>query len=414
MRRGTNAHLGNMSMSKTFDALVIGAGPAGLAAASLLAGSGLKTGLVTGDAPKTATNLGDSRTVALMQPAMRLLVHLGAWSDELLKQSAPLDHLKVVDDADSAMPANPIVFHASDLSDEPFGWNIPLANLQDDLLATTRKAGVHIISERCLSLYPASESVRVLTPTEQLEARVVVGADGKSSIARSSAGIQVSSWEYGQSAVVASFKHSAAHYNTSIEYHKQAGPLTTVPLPGNRSSLVWMERTERAVQLAKLPGDELAKVLQFETHGDLGLISHTGTAAAIPMTGLTALEFGRARVLLVGEAAHVVPPIGAQGLNMSLRDAALAAQLIGDAAMWDEDPGGDKVVSAYDRKRRRDALPRQGVIDFMNRSLLSQSGLVHTMRSAGLSVVSGIPPLKKFVMDTGVSPVDLPRLMRPA
>ena len=118
---------------------------------------------------------------------------------------------------------------------------------------------------------------------------------------------------------------SISHDYVSTEYHKSAGPFTTVPLPQGRSSLVWMERPARAEALMAMTEKELAAEIQIETHGELGLISNLGPRKSFPMKGLTARQFAKDRLILIGEAAHVVPPIGAQGLNMSLRDAALAA-----------------------------------------------------------------------------------------
>ena len=186
---------------------------------------------------------------------------------------------------------------------------------------------------------------------ETLTGHIAIAADGRASKMRATAGISTLDWSYEQAAIAASFDHSSPHRGISTEFHKSAGPLTTVPMPGNRSSLVWMEKPAIAQELMDLTDHAFARRLQLETHGELGLISNIGPRKSFPMRGLTATAFARNRLLLVGEAAHVVPPIGAQGLNLSMRDAALASQLIGDAISWGEDPGGNKTIENYNTTR---------------------------------------------------------------
>ena len=163
---------------------------------------------------------------------------------------------------------------------------------------------------------------------------------------RNAAGIATDTWSYDQTAIATSFAHSMGHDNISTEYHKSAGPFTTVPLPENRSSLVWMERPARAEALMAMNDKELAAEIQIETHGEFGLISNLGPRKSFPMKGLTARQFAKDRVILIGEAAHVVPPIGAQGLNMSLRDAALAADLI----LASKDAGSEGLMAEYNAR----------------------------------------------------------------
>jgi 2-octaprenyl-6-methoxyphenol hydroxylase len=253
------------------------------------------------------------------------------------------------------------------------------------------------------------EAISVSTNAGSFAARLAIAADGRHSPLREAAGISCNAWTYDQMALATSFAHSGPHDGMSTEYHKYAGPFTTVPLPGNRSSLVWMERPERANELMAMSDRDLAIEIQLASHGELGKISEIGPRRLFPMQGVVAREFGRQRTLLIGEAAHVVPPIGAQGLNMSLRDAAQAAELIVGAA----DPGAHAIIDQYDRLRRRDVAPRQQVIDFMNRSLLSRSTALESARAIGLDMISLLPPLRRVVMRQGLSPsMSLPRVMQ--
>ena len=171
-------------------------------------------------------------------------------------------------------------------------------------------------------------------------------------------------------------------------------------MPGNRSALVWMERPARAAELMALSDREIAAEIQIGTHGELGRITDVGPRRLFPMQGLVARDFARNRIILVGEAAHVVPPIGAQGLNMSLRDAAQAADLM----EGEDDPGNSSVLADYDALRRRDVQPRQQAIDLMNRSLLSGFLTLETGRAAALSLLAQFGPLRRSVMQYGLAP----------
>ncbi|MFO1090001.1 MAG: FAD-dependent monooxygenase [Hyphomicrobiales bacterium] len=395
---------------------VVGGGPAGLAAACLAHAAAQEAVLV---APASDDN--DPRTVALMQPSIRLLAAIGVWPGNLRAVCAPLRKLALVDDTGGLFAAPNLTFDARELFGESndgetaFGWNVPVPALIRALEAQVSALGLRRIASRAERLtYADGRAVIEAKTGERIAAKAVIAADGSGSRLRAAAGISATEWSYRQSAIATSFSHSMPHDGVSTEYHKPGGPFTTVPLPGNRSSLVWMERPERVQALMALADDAFAAAIQTELHGALGRVSEPGSRRAFPMCGLSALTFAKARVFLVGEAAHVVPPIGAQGLNMSLRDAALAAELIGDARAFGDDPGAQKVMAEYDRRRRRDVLPRQAIVDVMNRSILSGMAPFALARAAGLSALSMLPPLRRYAMQVGIGGAeqDLPRLMR--
>ncbi len=165
----------------------------------------------------------------------------------------------------------------------------------------------------------------------------------------------------------------------------------------------------RAAEIIALTDAELAAEIQIGTHGELGRISDIGSRRLFPMQGMVARDFAKNRIVLIGESAHVVPPIGAQGLNMSLRDAAQAAELM----LGEDDPGQASVLSEYDALRRRDVQPRQQVIDLMNRSLLSGFMPFETGRALGVSLIAQFGPLRRAAMQYGLAPSSgLPRVMR--
>jgi 2-octaprenyl-6-methoxyphenol hydroxylase len=375
--------------------IVAGAGPAGLAAACLLAVEGVPTTIV---APAAAP---DPRTVAAMTPAMRLLRYIGIWPSTLEKQSAALRKLKIVDDTGAPFAPPPVVFDAREIGEEAFGWNIPLAALVDTLRERAVALGAECVDARVMSavVHPDAIAIR-LDNGQDIAGSLCIAADGAGSRMRAAAGIAVDHWSYDQAALASSFAHSCEHDEISTEYYKQAGLLTTVPLPGSRSSLVWMDRPSRIETLVNLSEKELASEIQAENHGDLGLISAIGSRKVIAMQGMTARRFAARRTILIGEAAHVVPPLGAQGLNMSLRDAALAADLI---LAGQEDPGAEEVLSAYDEKRRSEVTLRQALVDTLDKSLLLGSLPLEAARAASLWTLNRLGPLRREIMHLGLS-----------
>lgn len=389
-----------------YDVIVAGAGPAGLAAACLMAIDGRRVALVA----RAQGDASDPRTVALMQPSIRMLLYLGIWPGSLKAATQPLKKLRLVDDTGSMFKAPSLTFDPMELGEEAFGWNFPLGLLIPALFARAQELGVALTGADAVSASTTSDSISITTSNgDRISAKVAIAADGRTSVLRGAAGIKTNAWSYDQTALATSFEHSGPHDGISTEYHKSAGPFTTVPMPGNRSSLVWMERPARAAQLMALTDSELAAEIQIGTHGELGLVSNIGARKLFPMQGMAAREFARQRIILIGEAAHVVPPIGAQGLNLSLRDAAQAADLM----EGEEDPGALHILSEYDALRRRDVQPRQQVIDLMNRSLLSGYLVLEGGRAMGLQLLSQFGPIRRKVMEYGLAPSSgLPRIMR--
>jgi 2-octaprenyl-6-methoxyphenol hydroxylase len=387
-----------------YEVIVAGAGPAGLAAAALLAKEGVAIALI---APTSAE---DPRTVALMQPSIQLLRYLDIWPGSLETQTAPLRKLRIIDDTGSLLAAPNLEFESQELNLEAFGWNTPLGLLLPALRKCAEVLGVTFIEATAIGARSSGDAIHVtLSNAAEISASFCLAADGANSAMRKAAGIATDTWSYDQTAIATSFTHSIGHDNVSTEYHKSAGPFTTVPLPENRSSLVWMEHPARAKALMTMNDGELAAEIQIETHGELGLISNLGPRKSFPMKGLTARQFANDRVMLIGEAAHVVPPIGAQGLNMSLRDAALAADLI----LANKDTGGDHLMAEYIAMRRAEVLPRQQFIDLMNKSLLLGFLPLEAARAVSLSALYYFGPLKRFVMERGLQPKDnLPFAMR--
>lgn len=388
--------------------LVSGAGPAGLAAALSLDACGVPCTLIDpGGDPAD-----DKRTSALMGASVALLKRLGVW-EACEADAAPLQRLRIVDDTGRLPRAPEVLFDASEIGQSEFGWNVPNAVLVAALRERVYAAeNIEHVIGRIARFEPSPEGVAAdLEGGERVQARFVIGADGRNSLAREAAGIATDSWAYDQAAIVTTFSHSRPHRGISTEFHRPAGPFTLVPLPGNRSSLVWVENA----RLAETYGlfDDAAVAIEIErlSHRLLGRVTIDGPKAVIPLRGLNARRYASGRFLLVGEAAHVLPPIGAQGLNLGLRDAAAAAEILSQTEMSGEADEG--VARSYDRTRRLDVLSRMGMVDLLNRSLFVDFIPLHLARAAGLAAMSAIGPLRRLAMREGMTPrYALPRLMR--
>jgi 2-octaprenyl-6-methoxyphenol hydroxylase len=388
-------------MSMDTEALVVGGGPAGLIAAALLAASGVPTVLAAPPAPA------DTRTTALMHSSLAILQRIGIWPG-LSPKTGPLKKLRLVDASGGLVRAPEILFDAAELGLTAFGHNIENTHLLSVLHERLAMLpGLRVLSSAVAKLEPGAENVRVtLENGEEIKARLVIGADGRNSMCRSAAGIEAKVWDYPQSALTLNFSHSRPHNFISTEFHRRGGPLVVVPLPGDRSSMVFVNTPEELAMLARFEDAALGRELESVTHGLLGRILPDAKRGARPLSGLSVKTFAARRIVLVGESAHVLPPIGAQGLNLGIRDAAEIADLAGAALAAGQDPGAPPLLAAYDKARHADARPRQIAVDLLNRSLLADFLPLDAARAFGLWALAALPPLRREVMRRGVALAD--------
>jgi 2-octaprenyl-6-methoxyphenol hydroxylase len=245
-----------------------------------------------------------------------------------------------------------------------------------------------------------------------IAARLVVGADGRRSLCRAAAGIKTERRSYPQAALTLNFGHTRPHNGISTEFHTETGPFTLVPLPGLRSSLVCVVDPAEAERLGALDATALSSEIERRAHSILGKVLVEHGRGLFPLAVETAQSFAARRIALVGEAAHVIPPIGAQGLNLGLRDAATIGELVVEARRDGADVGAPDLLAHYDRTRRLDVTTRAFAVDALNRSLLSDFLPVQGARGFGLYLLDRIAPLRRAVMREGVEPAAQPRLMR--
>jgi 2-octaprenyl-6-methoxyphenol hydroxylase len=387
-------------ITASFDVAVIGGGPAGVTTAIALADAGARTALVARRAPYA-----DNRTTALLGGSIDFLEQLQVWS-RCRDKAAALEQMRLVDDTGRLIRAPEVRFSCHEIGLEAFGYNIENRTL---MLALEERAAelsnlVRFDDEADTVVAEATEVAIRTTSGKFITARLVVGADGRHSLCREAAGIPVSRHDLRQSALTFNISHSRPHRNVSTEFHTPHGPCVFVPLPGNRCSIVWVGSSPEAERLLTLDDDELSAEIEKQSHFILGRMQVEPGRNLFPLAIERPQQFARDRIALVGEAAHVVPPIGAQGLNLGLRDAADIAELAGETIAAGGDPGAPGVLKRYDWARRPDVLSRTFVIDVANRSLLSDLLPLQPLRAVGMHMLGAIGPLRRFAMREGLAP----------
>jgi 2-octaprenyl-6-methoxyphenol hydroxylase len=387
-------------VSGMHDVVVVGGGPAGLSVAIALAQVGVNTALIARRAPYA-----DNRTTALLGGSVGFLEQLDVWP-RCRDKAAQLQVMRLVDDTGRLIRAPEIRFSSDEIGLDAFGYNIDNAALMTAL--EERAAALSNLvrfDDEADTISPGDAGVAIGTVHgKSLSARLVVGADGRQSLCREAAGIEVRRRGLNQAAATFNISHSRPHRNISTEFHTSQGPCVFVPLPGGRCSVVWVAAPSEAERLIALTDDELSEAAERRSHSILGRINVEPGRHLFPLAIEHIRQFAKARIALVGEAAHVLPPIGAQGLNMGLRDAADIADIVRDAMLSGLDPGSPQMLKRYDSARRTDIASRTFAIDVANRSLLSDFLPMQTLRAAGLHLIGAIGPLRRIAMREGLAP----------
>ncbi|MGC9370260.1 MAG: UbiH/UbiF family hydroxylase [Paracoccaceae bacterium] len=392
----------------TTDILISGGGVAGLTAAAAFGSAGFSVICVDPAPPVTdgADAGADLRTTAFLQPSLEVLEAAGLWQ-RLLPYASELQVMRIVD-AGGETPEPRIVkdFNAADISDQPFGWNLPNWLLRREMVA--RLAELPNVDFR-----PGVATERVMTRTgealvglsdgSRVSARLLIAADGRNSPVREALGIGVTTMRYGQKALAFAVTHPAPHNNVSTEVHRSGGPFTLVPLPDldgqHCSAIVWMEKGPEVLRLAALPEEEFEAEMNARSAGLYGPLKLATRRSVWPIISQIAERFCGERTALIAEAAHVVPPIGAQGLNMSLADTRILLEL---ANANPAELGSAAMLETYNRRRWAEVKARVTGIDLLNRaSMLGAPGL-RDLRAGALNALYSVAPVRKTLMRAGL------------
>jgi len=382
------------------DAIVIGGGPVGLSTAVALARANIQVALVASRKPYP-----DNRTTALLGGTIDFLQALEVWH-RCAPNATALQTMRLVDNTDRLIRAPEVCFASHEIGLDAFGYNIENRVLVAALEARAAEIERIVrIDDEADSVAIDAEGVTVRSRNGTLlRGRLVAGADGRQSMCREAAAIGVERRRLRQTALTFNIAHRRPHRNTSTEFHTTQGPCVFVPLQGNRSSVVWVADPAEAARLMALDDEALSLATERMMQSILGRVSVEPGRHSFPLAIEQPRQFAGQRVVLVGEAAHVLPPIGAQGLNLGLRDAADIADIVADALARGEDIGAPATLARFDRKRRGDIASRTLVIDLANRSLLSDFLPVQLARSAGLHLLGAVRPLRRLAMREGLAP----------
>jgi 2-octaprenyl-6-methoxyphenol hydroxylase len=390
----------------TTEVAIVGGGPAGLTAAIALASAGIETALIA-----KSRSAPDHRTTALLASSVRALDTLGVW-DNCREHAAPLRVLRIIDDTARLLRSPEVRFAASEIGLDAFGCNIENRFLTAGLAARANAlATLTRIEDEATAVEIEREKVVISCNGSTVSARLAIGAEGRRSLCRVAAGIDTHRRTYRQTALTFNLGHSRPHHDASTEFHTETGPFTVVPLPGQRSSLVFVVDPADAPRLSRLSNLEMAAEIERRSHSILGKIAVEPGRGVFQLAVETAARLGAGRVVLIGEAAHVIPPIGAQGLNLGLRDAATIGELVVAAHRRGEDVGG--LTDQYEHMRRADVTSRALAVDLLNRSLLSDFLPLQGARGLRSILLERMGPQRRAIRHEGSPPsASKPRLLR--
>ena len=404
-------------MTPDSDILIVGGGLNGPALALALARAGMTVTVI--DALPAATRElpdFDGRGYALALGSTRLLDHIGIW-DRVAPNSQPMLEIKVTDGRAGEGPAPWMLhFDHAEIEEGPMGHLVEDRHLRLALLDAMEGEPriAQIDADTVVAQRAAPDHAAVtLASGRTVTGRVLVGCDGRASGTARRAGIRRTGWDYGQTAIVCAVEHEKPHGGIAHQFFMPNGPLAILPLPGNRSSVVWSEKTARAERIMALETEGFLGALRPAFGSFLGEIALAGKRFSYPLRLTLANAFVGDRLALVGDAAHGVHPIAGQGLNAGLRDIAALAEILADARARGEDIASPQVLARYQQWRRFDTATLALATDTFNRLFSNDNTVLRCARDIGMGAVNAIPGLRRGIIREAAGLTgDLPRSMR--
>lgn len=393
------------------DIVISGGGIAGMTAACAFGSAGFQVICVDPAPPviEAADPKADLRSTAFLQPARNTLKKAGVWN-QLVPFTTPLEIMRLADAGGDVNEIRTVAdFDASEISDEPFAWNLPNWLLRRELLNRVSELGTvaFLTGIETKRITPRLDKAYVqLSDQSQVECKLVVAADGRNSPTRDMIGIVAKTWRFGQRAIVFSVSHMRPHQNVSTEIHRSGGPFTLVPLADHNgkhfSAVVWMETAANATDLIAMDDNSFATAANERSCGVLGPLKLETSRMIWPIISRLADRLNGPRTALIAEAAHVIPPIGAQGLNMSLTDIQCLLDL---ATQNPNDLGSQTMLDAYHKARYSDIKARVTGVNLLNRAAMANSHNLKALRLKGLQALHGLAPVRKSLMKKGLGSI---------
>ncbi len=384
------------------DCLIAGGGYVGLSVAVAVKDAAPHLDVTLVDAAPEVALSKDERASAIAAAASRMLDRLGLWKG-LLKDAQPITEM-IVTDSSTADPVRPVFLTFGDVTkeeNEPFAHMVPNKSLVGALRKKAKALGIEILHGETVADFKTDDPTTtiVLGSGTTIDTRLLVAADGVRSGLRDLAGIKTVEWTYDQMGLVTTVAHERPHEGRAEEHFLPGGPFAVLPLPDNRSSLVWTEPTGNAERLMK--ADDFTFELELERRfgHKLGEIEVAGPRKAFPLGLTLARDFVKHRFALVGDAAHGIHPIAGQGLNLGFKDAAALAQVIVEADRLGLDIGSETILERYQQWRRFDTVQMGVVTDVLNRLFSNNNKWLRIARTVGLGIVDRLPGLKQSFID---------------
>ncbi len=405
-----------MVMKNDYDIIVIGGGLVGSLSALALASAGLSVLVVDAQMPHRQREAAfDGRAYALSLTSIRMLETLGIW-DAVAANAEPIRDIKV-SHGSAGEGSSPYFVHFDhrEIEEGPFGHLLEDRFLRVALLDA-------MAADARITLLHQSEVMRVKAGRVTLRgprggetcytARLVIGCDGRGSFVAKSNGITRLGWEYEQSSLVCALAHERPHDGVAYQYFTPAGPLAILPLPGNRSSIVWTEDRMVAAEINARDDAGYLAALRPVFGDFLGELRLEGARYTYPLGLSLASSFIAERVALAGDAAHGIHPLAGQGLNLGVRDAAALAQVVVDAMRRGEDIGAWDVLARYQAWRRFDTSAMAVATDSINKAFSGSNSILRAGRDIAFSAMSNAPALRRaFMREAAGLSGDLPRLL---
>lgn len=396
-------HVAKMRRKKVYtpnksDVVIVGGGPSGLTLAACLGAAGFSVVCLERKAPRSAKELArnDGRTTALSYASMQILGACGL-RPKLEKQACPILAIRV---ADQNSPLY-LDFHHQDVGDKPFGWIIENHLFHRALYEKVRALkSVRLAAAAQVKSFERNghQARIVLENGQKYAADLVIGADGRHSLTRDEAGIPLYGWDYDQTAIVCTLSHAKPHNNVAVEHFLPGGPLATLPMTGQRSSIVWTEKKETADTLMQMSEKNFTSELQDKVQGWLGTVKLTGPRFAYPLSLTHAAKYTAPRFALIGDAAHGIHPVAGQGFNLGMGDIGALLSELTRAASLGLDLGDPSVLRAYEKKRKFANGNMVLLTDMLDRIFSNANPPLAAVRRLGLGAVQALPPLKRFFM----------------